>query len=120
MQYYVFNPEDEPPLRYVHPVKVKKVAALLNQNMPGFVKKVYLFGSSLNLTCRTESDIDLYFVTDGADDEASYKLHCFCRVMGSNFDLLVSPEEEFDNFKSRLNTVEREVNESGLCIYEKQ
>ena len=118
---YVFNKDKPAPFRYIHPLKLEKVQKLLSQEIPDFVEKIYLFGSSLNLTCRPDSDIDIYFITkEGNRDEIDI-LHPFCRNMGNYFDLLFDNNENFILQATQANTLERNILfEEGLCLYEKR
>ena len=116
---YIFNPGEQYPYKYIHPLKVEKIRRLLSQGAPDIVEKIYLFGSSLDLTCHTDSDIDLYFITKEGDIEDGDIIHPFCRRIKGRVDILFNSEEYFDELSVGLNTVEREVLERGLCIYEK-
>jgi len=119
MAYYVFNPGEAYPYKYIHPLKVEKIRNLLSHEAPDIVEKIYLFGSSLDLTCQTESDLDLYFITREGDIEDGDIIHPFCRSVKDRVDILFNSEELFDELSEGINSVEREVLEGGLCIYEK-
>ena len=119
MAYYIFNPGEPHPYKYIHPLKVKKIRALLSQEAPDIVEKIYLFGSSLNLTCKTESDIDLYFITREGDVEDGDIIHPFCQRIRGRVDILFNTENFFNELSIGLNSVEREILQGGLCIYEK-
>jgi len=119
MARYVFNPGEPYPYKNIHPLKVEKIRSLLSREAPDIVEKIYLFGSSLDLTCQTESDIDLYFITKEGDLEDGDIIHPFCRRIAGRVDILFNSEEAFDELSKGLNAVEREVLEGGLCIYEK-
>jgi len=116
---YIFNPDKPYPYKYIHPLKVEKIRALLSQDIPDIVEKIYLFGSSLDLTCKTESDIDLYFITREGDIEDGDIIHPFCQRISSRVDILFNTEEFFNELSVGLNSVEREILNGGLCIYEK-
>ena len=120
MSYYIFNPGELYPYKYIHPLKVEKVRTLLSKEAPDIVEKIYLFGSSLDLTCQTESDIDLYFITREGDIEDGDIIHPFCQRIKGRVDILFNSEEFFNELSVGLNSVEREVLESGLCVYEKK
>ena len=117
---YLFDPGECCNLRYVHPVKREKLRCLLESDIPAYVERIYLFGSCLDLSCRTESDIDLYFITDAEPTEVSNDLHKLCRVMQNPFDLLINSYEEFIDNAQSINSVEFKIRNEGLLLYEKE
>ena len=117
---YIFNPDEKGALAYVHPVKREKLRKLLDADIPEYVDRIYLFGSSLDLSCRTESDIDLYFITKRDYNSVIGELHTLCQNMRTGFDLLVNSYEDFLDESKRINSVESEIAREGLLIYEKE
>jgi predicted nucleotidyltransferase len=119
MSRYIFSPELPAPYRYIHPLKLKKVSAMLNQPIPDYVERIYLFGSSLDLTCQPDSDIDLYFITQSGDPDEYDALHAVFTV-AKPVDVLIDSPEGFAALANENDTVEHTVSTWGLCIYEKK
>ena len=117
---YLFNPNESGSLKYVHPVKKEKLRRLLSSDIPEHVEKIYLFGSCLDLTCKTESDIDLYFITDEQFDVVIDELHDLCRITANNFDLIVKSNDDFVYETRWINSIESRIKREGLLIYEKE
>ena len=117
--HYMFNPNESAPFTYIHPLKLKKINALLSRPIPDFVERIYLFGSSLDLTCQPDSDIDLYFITESGDPDEYDILHPLFSA-AKPVDVLIDNHEGFNALASEKDTVERTVSEWGLCIYEKK
>jgi predicted nucleotidyltransferase len=117
---YIFNPDEQGALKYVHPVNKQKIRRLLDSEIPDYVDKIILFGSCLDLSCRTESDIDLFFITGRDYDDAIPELHMLCRNMRNSFDILIDNEEDFSSEAKLINSVEHEAYNKGITIYEKE
>jgi hypothetical protein len=116
---YVFNPGLRGGLRYVHPIQVKGLIHLLREPLPEQIDLLYIFGSSLDLSCGATSDIDLYAISEHDRDEVYKQLYTRCRGMGRTFDILVSNRADFDAEAIIYGTVESVVDREGLCLYAK-
>ena len=119
MQRYLFNPNLDAPLRFVHPLQVKSISRLLDNPFPDYIDYVILFGGSLDLACGIDSDLDFYIISEH-DTEMVYKeMYDRCKDLGRPFDILVSPREDFIAETLELGTVERQISQEGLCLYAK-
>lgn len=84
--------------------------------------KIYLFGSFANGTATKDSDFDFYIVVDnsvsdlwGAMDEARASI---VNIQKRPIDILVGTQEKFDRRKNLVLSIERQVNENGVVLYE--
>jgi len=119
MQRYVFNPNLNRPLRFVHPIQVKSISHLLSEPFSDYIDYVILFGSSLDLSCGIDSDIDIYIISEH-DPEIVYKeIYDRLRGIGRPFDILVSACEDFVSETKEFGTVEHRILQEGLCLYAK-
>ena len=120
MSFYEFNPTYAEPFSLIHPLKVNQVMELVNDTtMPEHIGCVILFGSSLDLTCMSASDVDLYVISD--DNKKSYEyLYKRCKSLKIKADILVSDTETFMEDALDQNSVERQVLERGIVVYEKK
>jgi len=119
MSYYTFNPEYPEPFSVIHPLKVNHIIELVNDTMPTHIDCVILFGSSLNLTCSPFGDIDLYVISDDSRNSYEY-LHRRCKELKIKADILVSNTMAFMEESLDINTVERQVLNQGVVVYEKK
>lgn len=124
--YRLFNKELARPFCFIHPYIVSDIQLLLQQTFPAYVRSVFLFGSSLDLTCHMGSDIDLYFILENGidEDEDVYtripeELYRICRIMKRKYDILFGTEEYVDCYKKDPFGVEYEAVELGLNIYQR-
>ncbi|MCL1877308.1 MAG: nucleotidyltransferase domain-containing protein [Defluviitaleaceae bacterium] len=119
MSFYTFKPEYPEPFSLIHPLKVEQIRALASEDMPNCIDTVILFGSSLDLTCTPISDVDLYVLCD--DEKKSYAhLHKLCKALKIKADILTSDAETFMEEALDINSVERQVLNQGVVIYEKE
>jgi len=92
---------------------------LVNDDIPTYIDYIILFGSSLNLTCTPMSDIDLYVIS--SDNKSAYEyLYKRCKLLKIKADILVSDTISFMEEALDINTVERQVLNQGVVIYEKE
>lgn len=103
---------------------IEEIEAIKNQ----FVKSlnplaIYLFGSFANGTEKEDSDFDFYIVMDnGTKDvkdlaaDAYYSLKDLDRKRP--VDILIGTEEKFNRRKTLKLSIERQVNDNGIIIYE--
>ena len=87
------------------------------------VEAIYLFGSFADGTAREDSDIDVYVVV--ADDMEMRDLHAIWairkKMVGKQkrgIDLLVGRQGKFDEWKTYFPSIESEIAEKGLRLYE--
>ena len=119
MRRYIFNPNLDSPLRFIHPIQVKSVSHLLSDSFSDYIDYIFLFGGSLDLSCGVDSDLDFYVISEH-DSEVVYKeIYDRCRSLGRPFDILVSSREDFIAESSEFGTVEQRISKEGLCIYAK-
>ena len=121
----VFSPNEPAPFRYIHPYHLDGVKNMLLNPLPPNVRAVFLFGSSLELWCRYDSDLDLYFIVDNPisstetidlPDELQ-KIYRWADSSDLNRDILCGTVEDLMSNGQVLNTVENDVIEKGVCIY---
>lgn len=92
----------------VHPLMQKRVQTILqNLSQDTNVKKIVLFGSSIEFRCNSYSDIDLYIEKYNHDKplEKDYEIDCEVDLI---FDL---------NPSSRLY---QEIDKKGLLLFERK
>ena len=119
MEFYTFNSKYPEPFSLIHPLKAKHVMELVDGTMPGHIDCIILFGSSLNLTCTPFGDVDLYVISK--DNKKSYEyLYKRCKSLKIKADILVSDMITFMEEALDINTVERQVLEQGVVVYEKE
>ena len=119
MKFYTFNPEYPEPFSLIHPLKAKHIMELLDCTIPTHIDCIILFGSSLDLTCTPMSDVDLYVISN--DNKKSYEyLYKRCKALNIKADILVSDTITFMEEALDINTVERQVLEQGVVVYEKE
>lgn len=119
MSFYTFNPKYPEPFSLIHPLKVKYIMELVDEAMPAYIDCVILFGSSLSLTCTPFGDIDLYVISN--DNKNSYEyLHRRCKALKIKADILVSDTATFMEEAIDINSVERQVLNQGVVVYEKK
>ena len=115
---YLFNPELDAPLKYIHPLQRNAIKALIDSDIPKSVEQIILFGSSLELAISPNSDIDLFVITDDDKETIYEQMYRICRELGRPFDILVSSKDEFFEESALLGTVEKDILENGEIIYE--
>ena len=118
--YYDFNPSLPEPLKLIHPLQLSGVRQLLTNKFPDFIDSIFLFGSSLDVTCDVKSDLDLYVNTSDPDQETVYRyMHGICQVLPRPFDIIVSTEVDFKNEMVKIGTVESRILQKGVVLYAK-
>jgi len=124
---FAFN-DDVYPLRYIHPFQYQGVKEFLSRTPLPFVKAVFIYGSTLDVWCTPNSDLDLYIVIDeeylndsffNFDSPERTKIREWCRASGLIVNAEQKLETEFWARLNELNTVENEIQRKGLCIYER-
>ena len=119
MKFYTFNPGYPEPFSLIHPLKAKHIMELVEGTMPEYIDCIILFGSSLDLTCSPMGDVDLYVIS--SDNKKSYEyLYKRCKALKIKADILVSDTMTFMEETLDINTVERQVLEQGVVVYEKE
>jgi predicted nucleotidyltransferase len=119
MAYYSFSPKLEEPFSLVHPLKTKELMQLVGTDMPCYIDLIILFGSSLDLTCTPYSDVDLYIISDKKKESHEF-VYKRCKELKIKADILSADTESFMEDALDINSIEREILESGLVIYEKK
>ena len=119
MKYYTFNPKYPEPFSLIHPLKAKYVMALVDESMPAHIDCIILFGSSLDLTCSPMGDVDLYVISSSNKESYEY-LYKRCKALNIKADILVSDTVTFMEESLDINTVERQVLDRGVVVYEKE
>jgi predicted nucleotidyltransferase len=116
-----FNANLNEPFSLIHPLHVNHVKNLINSPIPNYIDYIFLFGSSLDYTCQTQSDIDLYIISDAVEESVVYDyFYKTCRKLGFRFDILVSDLSSFLSESKRINAVEKQVWDHGVVLYEKK
>jgi len=119
VKFYTFNPGYPEPFSLIHPLKAKHIMELVEGTMPEYIDCIILFGSSLDLTCSPMGDVDLYVIS--SDNKKSYEyLYKRCKALKIKADILVSDTMTFMEETLDINTVERQVLEQGVVVYEKE
>jgi predicted nucleotidyltransferase len=118
---YIFNPDRPAPLKYIHPLQVKKVEAFLENKFSPDIRFILIFGSSIDLTCHSGSDIDFYVIHKEIDETQLEKLqeemYRYGRALKTKCDFIY---ETYDNYRAHadeIGTVEYDVYREGVCIY---
>ena len=119
---YMFNKSLEEPFCLVHPLQVDSLRFFTANEFPPFVRKVILFGSSLDLCCSPKSDLDLYVIyEDGYDIDLVMKsMHTLAKGIGKPVDLLYATEDELYSRINDVGTVENRMKNQGVVVYEKK
>ena len=120
MQRYVFNPNLEDPLRFIHPIQIKSILRLLSEPFSDKIDYVILFGGSLDLSCGIDSDIDVYVISEHDPEEVYKEIYDRLKGTGRPFDILVSAHDDFVAEAAELSTVEHRISQEGLCLYAKE
>ena len=118
--YYNFNPQLDEPFNVIHPLQLPKIRALLDCPMPAAVDYIYLFGSSLDITCHVKSDIDLYVISEEDTEQVHEDMYKLCRSLKKRIEILVSNKETFLENILIPATVEGRMVKRGVCIYAKE
>ena len=120
MAYYNFNPNLPEPFNAIHPYQVNSVLQFIGSCLPDCIDYIFLFGSSLDLTCNITSDLDFYVITQSEDIDNVYALmHTIGKSLKKRFDILISSLEIFLERSKEIGTVESKIMEKGVIIYAK-
>jgi predicted nucleotidyltransferase len=81
--------------------------------------KMYLFGSQAMGTNNFDSDIDLLLVKDSVTSKIKEMNDArkLLRGLGKSFDVIVSSKEEFDFYRTQVNSVHHAAANYGKVIY---
>lgn len=81
--------------------------------------KMYLFGSQVIGTANLDSDIDLLLVKDSVTSKIKEMNDArkLLRGLGKSFDVIVSSKEEFDFYRTQVNSVHHAAANYGKVIY---
>ena len=84
-------------------------------------RAIYLFGSYAKGTQRSDSDLDLYVLTDDSKRPMDYlrDINRMIRpVRKMPVDILVMPYHQFHERAALMPTLEYMVQKEGVCLYE--
>lgn len=118
-KYYTFKKLVDTPYKveHVYPIKQRDIFFIL-QNIPVEVERLYIFGSSINLNCGQESDIDLLVV--GNKSDAMYQaFSAIFKKIDNEVDLIIKTQEEFEENLKDKGSICNVVQKEGLLIYER-
>jgi predicted nucleotidyltransferase len=81
--------------------------------------KMYLFGSQATGTADDESDIDLLLVKSTVESKIKEinEARKLLRGLGKSFDVIVASQEEFDFYRTQVNSVHHAAANYGKVIY---
>jgi hypothetical protein len=101
--------------------EISKITNIIINTIP--LEKLYLFGSYANGTPKEDSDYDFYAVIpDGSMRplDAMYEVGmAMWGVKRKSMDFIAGTREIFDRRSNQLATLEREVANKGVLIYER-
>jgi predicted nucleotidyltransferase len=121
---YNFNPDLPEPLNRIHPLQVKDIKKFLDNDFSPYINRIYVFGSSIYLTCHPNSDIDFYLIHDPLNDEALEELSKKMYLIGKNLkarcDFLYGTQDDYKYHRNIPGSVEYDVYKEGVCIYGKE
>ena len=118
--YYNFNPNLKEPWNVIHPFQLPAVQQLCKNEFPQDIEAIFLFGSSLDLSCHKYSDLDLYVATANSNASEVYDyIYAKCLPLKKRFDILIGSMEDLEHYKNEVGTIESQVAERGVCIYAK-
>jgi len=95
---------------------LEEIVARLQKAQP---IKMYLFGSQAMGTADNDSDIDLLLVKDSVTSKIKEMNDArkLLRGLGKSFDVIVSSKEEFDFYRTQVNSVHHAAANYGKVIY---
>jgi predicted nucleotidyltransferase len=118
---YIFNPDKPAPMKYIHPLQVKKVQEFLKTKFSPDIRFILVFGSSIDLTCHSGSDLDLYIIHKDIDEAEREKLreemYWYGRSLNIKCDFIFETYENYIAYAEEIGTVEYDVYREGVCIY---
>ena len=98
---------------------VEYIAQCIKDAMP--VTAIYLFGSYAKGNFRENSDLDIYVVTpDKSKRQHDWYMDAvdsFERKIRIPIEILIGYEDDFERRSKWLNSVEREVIDTGVILY---
>ncbi len=88
----------------------------------GNPSKVFLFGSFARGDENEDSDLDFYIIENSTSDKqkGSFKYYKSLFHLNHAKDIIVRSTEEFERYKDVLNTLEYNVNQEGILLYERK
>lgn len=95
---------------------LEEIVARLQKVKP---MKMYLFGSQAMGTADIDSDIDLLLVKDSVTSKIKEMNDArkLLRGLGKSFDVIVTSQEEFDFYRTQVNSVHHAAANYGKVIY---
>jgi hypothetical protein len=106
---YVFNPHMPAPFKYIHPLQVNKVRKFLETEFSPFIRFILLFGSSIDLTCHSASDLDFYVIHADIGDEDREKLqtemYWYARSLNIRCDFIYETYENYRAYAEEIGLV---------------
>ncbi|MBF0538487.1 MAG: nucleotidyltransferase domain-containing protein [Nitrospirae bacterium] len=100
-------------------IKIKdKIVERLKHINPA---KILLFGSFAYGNPTKDSDIDLLIIKDTLDSKIREMIEARRALKGISipFDTIVQSQEEFEFYKTQVNTISYEADKKGIVIYER-
>ncbi len=81
---------------------------------------IYLFGSRARGDNKPDSDYDLTLIYDGELSKREVKLASrrSCWEIDASMDIMLLTSDELQRFRKIANTLEREITDNGVLIYE--
>ena len=104
--------------------EILRITEAIRQAVPA--ERIYLFGSHAYGTPREDSDYDFYLVIpDGSmrPMEAMQEAQVALIPLGSSLravDVVASTQHKFDQMRGWINTVEKDVAQKGVLLYERR
>jgi predicted nucleotidyltransferase len=121
---YNFNPDLPEPLNRIHPLQVKDIKKFLDNTFPPSIDRIYVFGSSVNLTCHPKSDIDFYLIHVPMRDESleglNKEMYLLGKTLKAHCDFLYGTQDDYEYHRNIPGSVEYDVYNEGVCIYAKK
>jgi len=103
--------------------EIQKITELIRQTVPA--ERIYLFGSHAYGTPHKDSDYDFYvIIPEGSmrPIEAMQKAYRALYPIAAsipNVDVVASTQRNFDLMRRRTNTIEGDIAEKGVLLYER-
>ncbi len=109
------------PFKFIHPLQVKKVKRFLMKDFPPAIRFILVFGSSIDLTCHSNSDIDFYIIHKDIEPEQlealREEMYAHKRSLKLECDYIYETYENYRAYADEPGTVEYDVYREGVCIY---
>jgi len=104
--------------------EIRQIAEIIQQTVPA--ERIYLFGSHAYGTPHKGSDYDFFLVVpDGvmrpmeAMQQAQLALARNMRRRTTPIDILATSRSNFNRMRTLLNTVEKDVDQKGVLLFER-